>query len=214
MVPGARQGPGRQALTAPSRLSAELSRLSAACVEKDITLRELVSSMDPRDQALLTGLLSVCFLHPVPMPGVSLVFGCVIAVAGARMALGLGFWMPKGWLDRRLPGKAMGKVFAASGRLMRKLEKVIKPRGRFLSAHPWTQRANGLAVAVCGVLLAAPFPPGTNAPPAAALLLLSIGILEQDLAFLVLGYAAFLANLAFFGSIGVLGWSGVRILLG
>ena len=145
--------------------------------------------------------------------GLSTLCGLIIAVAGGRMALGLGPWVPQRWLGRALPGSQLGKVFAVGARLMRRCERVIKPRGLWLSAHPWTQRVSGCAIALCGLLLAAPAPPGTALPPAAAILLLSVGTLEEDLLFLAAGYVALALNILFFGAIAFLGWGGVRALL-
>jgi hypothetical protein len=197
----------------PARLSAELERLSHACREKSLTFGELLPGVAPRDQALLTAVLSVGFLHPIPLPGISAVGGLVIAAAGTRMARGLGPWVPERWRGRSLPARRLERVFAAGAALMRRCERVVKPRGRRLSAHPWTQRVNGGAIALCGLLLAAPAPPGTNFPPAAAILLLSVGTLEEDLLFLAAGYVALALNLALFGAIAWLGWSGVKAFL-
>ncbi|MCX5796773.1 MAG: exopolysaccharide biosynthesis protein [Elusimicrobia bacterium] len=201
-------GAARQA-----RLSTELDRLSAACRESSLTVGKLLPGLAPRDQALFTAILSVGFLHPIPLPGVSTVFGLVIASAGCRMALGLGPWIPQRWHNRHIPGHQMARVFAAGAALMRRCERVVKPRGLWLSAHPWTQRASGCAIAFCGLLLGAPLPPGTNFPPATAILLLSIGTAEEDLLFLAAGYLALAFNILFFGAILVLGWDGVKALL-
>jgi len=198
---------------APQRLSAELERLSAACREETVTLGGLLPGIAPRDQALLTAVLSVGFCHPIPLPGLSTVFGFIIVVAGVRMALGLGPWVPRRWRGRPLPARRLQKVFSAGASLMRKCERVIRPRGRWLSAHPWTQRANGGAIALCGLLLAVLGPPGTNFAPAAAILLLSIGMLESDLLFLAAGYAAVVLNILFFGALAWLGWGGIKALL-
>jgi hypothetical protein len=195
------------------RLSAELDRLCAVCREKSPTLGQLLPGIAPRDQALLTAVLSVCFCHPIPLPGLSTLCGLIITVAGGRMALGKGPWIPQRWHGRPLPGPRLAKVFAGGAALMRRCEKVIGPRGLWLSDQPWTQRLNGGAIAFCGLLLAAPAPPGTAMPPAVAILLLSIGTLERDLLFLAAGYAALALNIAFFGAIALLGWSGVKSLL-
>jgi hypothetical protein len=196
-----------------ARLSAELERLSALCGRKSLTVGELVPGSDPRDQAFLTAILSVGFLHPIPLPGLSIIFGLIIAAAGARMARGLGPWVPERWRDRLLPGRRLEKVFAVGAALMRRCERVVKPRGLWFFVRPWAQRVNGWAIAFCGLLLAAPAPPGTNFPPAVAILLLSVGTLEEDLLFLAAGYAALALNIIFFGAIVWLGWGGVRALL-
>jgi hypothetical protein len=173
----------------------------------------LLPGISPRDQALLTAVLSVAFCHPIPLPGLSTACGLIIAIAGCRMALGLGPWIPQRWRNRPLPGRRLAEVFAFGARIMRRCEWVIRPRGRWLSTHPWTQRASGGAIALCGLLLAAPAPPGTAMPPAIAVLLLSVGALEADVLFLASGYAALALNMVLFGAIARLGWGGVKAFL-
>jgi hypothetical protein len=151
-------------------------------------------------------------MHPIPLPGLSMIFGLIIAAAGLRMAQGSGPWVPERWKNRSLPGRRLEKIFAAGAAFLRRCERVLKPRGRWLTAHPWTQRVNGGAIAFCGLLLAAPAPPGTNFPPAFAILLLSVGTLEEDLLFLAAGYAALALNVLLFGAIAWLGWGGVKAL--
>lgn len=200
-------------MSAPPRLSSEFDRLATACRAGGVTLRALVPKQDARAHALVTVLFSVCFLHPIPMPGVSMVFGTIIAIAGLRMAARRGLWVPERWLDRPLPAAALAVVFSAGRRVALKLESVIKPRWAWLASHEHAVRFHGAAVAVCGFLLLIPLPPPTNFPPAAAALILAVGVLERDALVLAAGYLAFLLNLAFFGAIAVLGWQGAAALL-
>lgn len=200
-------------MSTPQRLSAEFARLAGVCRGGEVTLRSLLPVQDARAHALITVFLSICFLHPIPMPGVSTLFGSIIAVAGARMAARRGLWVPERWLDRPLPAKALAVVFHASHRVALKLERVLKPRWEWLASHEHAVRAHGCAVAVCGFLLLVPLPPPTNFPPATAALLLCLGLLERDAIVLAAGYLAFLLNLAFFAAIAVYGWQGVRALV-
>lgn len=195
------------------RLSAELLGLSARCGQETVTLRLLLPGLTPRDHGLCTLFISLCFLHPFPMVGISTILGAVIMIAGGRMAWGLGPWIPKRFLDRPLPGRLLAKVLSLAAQAMSKLERLTRPRGLIFARHAWVWRLNGMAVAACGLLIALPLPPPTNFPPALALLLLSIGILEEDSLFLGLGYLAFVLNVLLFGAIAVLGVSGVRALL-
>jgi len=204
MMPPAVQSP---------RLSSEFERLAALCRGGRVTFGELLPGLAPRDQALLTAVLSVGFCHPVPLPGLSTLCGLVMALAGGRMALGQGPWVPQRWRGRLLPARRLEKVFAAGARLMRKSEWLIKPRGVRLCAHPWAQRASGGAIALCGLLLAAPAPPGTAMPPAVAILLISVGTLESDVLFLAAGYAALALNIALFGAMWATAWRWGRFFL-
>lgn len=182
----------------------ELEEMAAFCRRGKPTFRGLLRGTTPRDHALLTLFLSLSFLHPFPMFGVSTVLGGAILVAGVRMSLGMGPWVPESWRDRTLPGPTMAKVFGFAAKAMKKLETVARPRGAWVE-HPWMWRLNGVAAAFCGLLIILPLPPPTNFPPALALLLLSIGILKSDALWLAAGYCALAANVAFFTAILVYG---------
>lgn len=201
-----------EARTLP-RLSAEFSRMAAHCAGEAVTFRTLLGDMTPRDQALLTLVLSAAFLHPVPMPGISTLFGIVIALCGARMCAGKGPWIPARWLDRALPAKGLRLVFSAFAKVLKRLESFIKPRGLWLASHPGMRRANGAALALMGFLIVVPLPPPTNFPPAIGGVFLSAGILEDDLLVIGLGWVAVVLNILVFGAIAVYGWEGVQAVL-
>jgi hypothetical protein len=178
--------------------------MAAFCRKGTPTFRGLLRGTTPRDHALLTLFLSLCFLHPFPMFGISTVLGAMIFLAGARMSLGMGPWVPKRWRDRPLPGETLAKVFGVAARGMRRLETVAHPRGAWVG-HPWVLRLNGAGTALCGLLIMVPLPPPTNFPPALALLLLSMGVLKSDALWLTAGYFALAANVAFFTALFVYG---------
>lgn len=194
------------------KMSEEFRRLAALCGGETVTLRALLGEMSPRDHALLTLMLSAAFLHPVPMPGVSQLFGLVILYAGSRMARGLGPRFPKRHLDRPLPARFFALVFGAFAKLTSFFEHWVRPRGKFLAAHPGTRRVNGVGLCLVGALILVPLPPPTNFPPALAGFALSAGIMEDDLLFVVLGWLLIALNFLIFGAIAVYGWDGVVAL--
>ncbi|MBI3297816.1 MAG: exopolysaccharide biosynthesis protein [Elusimicrobia bacterium] len=197
---------------ASPRPSEDFARLAADCAGETVTFRRLLGDMTPRDQALLTLMLSAAFLHPVPMPGISTLFGAVIALCGWRMSRGKGPWIPARWIDKPLPARFLRAVFGVFARLLGKLESVLRPRARFLAAHPALRRANGAGLMFVGFLILVPLPPPTNFPPAIAGFLLSAGILEDDLLFVALGWLAVALNAVIFGLIAVYGLDAIGLL--
>ena len=129
------------------------------------------------------------------------------------MALRRGIWFPEKWMNRPLPTRVLRKVFQSAEKWMKRAERWIKPRGAFLT-HPSIRTLNGLAIAFCGFLLALPLPPGTNFPPALAIVLLAAGTLEEDGLFLLLGYLAVAMNFVFFTLLPILGLQGIRAMGG
>jgi len=192
------------------RLSGELGQLANLCHGTSITLRLLTEAMGTRAEALLVFLLALPFLLPIPLVGLSIFFGVCIAIVGTRMALGKSLWFPKKWMDRPLSATLFHKIFDKGGKIVRWFEVWIKPRGHFFHRYSWIRNMNGFMIAICGFFLALPLPPGTNFPPAVAIVLLATGSLEEDGVFLGLGYIAFLLNLVFFGLLPFLGIQGVR----
>jgi hypothetical protein len=180
------------------RLSEEFHQLAEFCRHKDLTLKELVAHVGMRAHALITLVLSLPFLLFLPLPGLSVIFGVFILINGVQIATGKKLWFPGMFLKRKMSGATLAKHFLTASRLVKKLEKVVKPRGKFLARHPHLQILHGILLAICGFFLALPLPPGTNFPPALASALISIGVLEEDGVFIVLGYISFLLTIAFF----------------
>lgn len=195
------------------RLSAELADLAVLCDGERITLRILTSAMGTRGHALFSLFLTLPFLLPIPVPGLSIFFGLCIAIAGSRMAMLRPPWFPKRWMDKPLPAPFFRKTFQSGHLLMKKLEFWIKPRGKFFHRYDFVKVLNGILIAFCGALLALPLPPGTNFPPALAILFLSIGSLEEDGIFLIFGYIAFCLNVVFFTLLPFIGMQGIQALL-
>jgi len=194
------------------KLSDEFNRLSKLCEGNTVTLLTLLKSIRLRGHALLTLFLAFPFMLPIPVPGLSVLFGLMIMYAGIRIALGQKPWLPRKWLRRKLPASIFAKIFTAGEKVFRRFEWIIKPRGKFLHA-PWLQTLNGILICLAGFLLSLPLPPGTNFPPALVIVFLSIGMLEEDGLAIALGYISFVINIAFFAGISFLGIEGVKRLL-
>lgn len=192
------------------RLSTELARLAEASDRDGFTFEHLFEELGYRGHALLTLVMSFPFCTPIPLPGVGVIFGMVIFIAGIRIALGLGPWLPQVWLKRKLPGPLLAKAFRKAERVMKRVENLIKPRGAFLKSR-WMRPLTGMMLSTCGILLSLPLPPGTNFPPALPVVLLSIGLLEADGIVISLGYFAFAAAIAFFVMLFRLGIEGIKI---
>ena len=160
-----------------------------------MTLEVLFKAMGPQGQAVITLVLSLPFVFFIPLPGLSIVFGAVILLNGYRIARKKTLWLPQKYLHKKISGNHLAKSLRKTDRFLFWLEKYIRPRG---GSHPILEVANGWTLALCGFFLLLPLPPGTNFLPGLAATLLSIGILEEDLLFVLLGYIAFGANLLFF----------------
>lgn len=77
-------------------------------------------------------------------------------------------------------------------------------------------RINSMATVFGGVLLRTPFGliPFSNTAPAVVILLLTVGMIQRDGLFVLLGYAALVATLIYFSFLIYMAWLGGRALLG
>lgn len=179
--------------------SEELRELAGQFAERPVRLGEILETSQGRGYNLLLLLIALPFLTPIPVPGFSLPFGLVVAVIGARLALGQKPWLPQRLLTRELPPRLFAKLLQAASRVVRWLEYVLRPRLFWMNDHVVFRRAAGVLIALSGLFLLAPLPiPFTNSLPAATVLLLAAGALERDgLAFLG-GCGLFVLTTAYF----------------
>ena len=162
------------------RLSDEIKRLEEVCQKESICLEDLMKALGLRGHAFLTLFFAFPFLLPIPVPGLSILFGIVIAFIGFQMAIGKDPWVPTRWKKRPVSTKIILAVLKGAEKILSKLEKIVKPRGKFLHSMPWTKSVVGMMISICGLFLALPLPPGTNLPPGACVILMSLGYLEKD----------------------------------
>jgi hypothetical protein len=190
------------------RLSEEITDLIRSFTNRTVRLREVIEVLRGRAYTLLLLLLALPFCTPIPMPGVSLPFGLVIAVIGFRLALRQKPWLPQRLLDTQLPPKFFARLLEATRRLSRVLEVVLRPRWSYLLDAKWPHHGYGAIIFVCGLLLVVPLPiPFSNGLPAFTVVLLACAILERDGYCLGAGLLMFVLTLCFFG---VIFWGGAE----
>lgn len=187
-------------------VSQSLSELAAALPEEGFTLHELLERLGEQGLLLISILLVVPFLLPW-LPGGSTPFGLVVTLVGIGIMLNRVPWLPQ-WLSRRrFPAARLARVLHMGAQVFARIERVLRPRLMLLTERATVNRVNGAALALAGVLLAAPLPiPFTNTFPAWAVLFLAAGMLERDGYMLVAGYLALLVSLTYFGLVVLAPW--------
>lgn len=174
-------------------LSQELQRLvEQAAPDVPLTLNVLLAGTGGRGLFLVVILLSLPFITPIPLPGVSTVLGLVIGVLAVRLAMGLPPRLPKALGARSLDGRFTRRVLSGSVRILHFIEKLAKPRRSVWLAWPAVRFINALLVALMAFLLMLPFPPFppfTNSLPAYSIILLAASMMEADGVLIWAGYA-------------------------
>lgn len=190
-------------MTAPRKLSVELAELRAVSGERAVTLREVIYVLGGRAYTLLVLLLALPFVTPIPIPGLSTPFGLAIALIALRLAIGQRPWLPMKLQRKELPAGFFGRLFAVAEKVLRFLEKFLRPRLTFLTDTPHLRQLHAVLLLVAALALLLPLPiPLTNTFPAWTILLIAAGLLERDGGFVVAGYAVFAAGVLYFIFLG------------
>ena len=195
------------------RLSDELELIMREFDVETVTLGEVMQVLHGRGFVLLALLLSLPFITPLSLPGLSTPLGLIIALIGFRLSLGQKPRLPARLINRRLPPATFRRVFAVTRRVVLALETLLRPRLLWVTASARREQLHAISLVFCAVLLLLPLPvPFSNVIPAWAILLLAGGLLERDGAFILAGHVATLLALAFFAAIGILGVEVVEVI--
>jgi len=201
---------GRSFENAP--LGEQLAAIIDNLPEDKLTLGELLDVFGDEGLLLLTMLLTLVFLIPVSIPGVSTVFGAAILLVGISRLIGRPLWLPAKLKSRALPADKLRPGLARGMKWVQRLEKISRPhrmRG-FVDGH-LQSLFNNLAFILAALLLMVPFSfiPFSNTLPALALLFYAVGLIQRDGGAMLLGHLANLSTLIYFGVL--VGGGGVAI---
>jgi len=180
-------------------LGETLSRTLETIQGETVTLRDLMTAIGEQGLLVLCAIATLPFLIPVSIPGVSTVFGAAIVLLAAAITLNRLPWLPKRILDRPLETAKLLPALHKGVKLVSRLDAWLRPRLPALTIGPMA-RFNGLILGFAGLLLMAPFGliPFSNTAPAVAILLLTMGMLQRDGLFVVLGYAGTVLTVVYF----------------
>lgn len=198
-------------------LREQLASIIEALPDDGLSLGRLLETFGDEGLLLLTLLLTVVFLIPVSIPGVSTVFGAAILLIGVSRLLGRSLWLPARLRDRPLPAAKLRPALGAGLKWVTRLERISRPhRLPALADGPGAALANNLAFILAAVLLMAPFGfvPFSNTLPALALMAYAIGFIQRDGVAVLIGHAATLLTIVYFAILIGGGGAALRELFG
>lgn len=178
------------------RLSDELANWLSSDAEK--TLGDLVDLFGPRSFAVVFVLLLAVPALPLPTGGATHVFEVVaMLVALQLIANRHEIWLPERWRGLSVGGPSRQRFITALIGVMRRLERLSRPRLAFLFGHGASNVVFGVLVlgGSLGAFLAPPFS-FLDTLPALGVVLLSLGVLLEDFAIVVVGVCVGAAGVA------------------
>ena len=197
--PGTAYGPAGSA-SLRTQLEGVIERMPAGSV----SLGDLLRVIGDEGLLVLSILLTLVFLIPVSIPGVSTVFGAAILLVGLSRLSGRPLWVPAALAARQLPADRLRPALVAGMDWVRRLERISRPhRLPSLVDGRAQQLFNNLAFIFAALLLMAPFGfvPFSNTIPAIALLLYAVGFIQRDGVAVLLGHLATVGTVLYFGAL-------------
>jgi hypothetical protein len=151
------------------------------------TLASLIALFEEKSFAILFVVLLGVPALPLPTGGATHVFEILAVLLAAQLIAGRDhIWLPRRWRDLELAGPRQQRFITGLMKLIRRLERISKPRLRFLFEHRLSNIVFGVLV-ICGCLgafLAPPFT-GLDTLPALGVVLLSLSVLLEDALILI-----------------------------
>jgi hypothetical protein len=180
--------------------------------QEGMTVRAIIHSLGERGLLMACMLFSIPSLLPIPIPGMSIPQGLIIALIGLGIVMNRAPLLPERVLEYRLHQKNLHQIMEKGARLFRRIEKLSYPRLLPLTTG-WVHALNGIMLVVGALILGAPFPiPFSNVLPAYGILFLAFGTLQRDGWLVIAAYIMYLLTLAYVAAVFFFGFSWIQHL--
>jgi hypothetical protein len=171
----------------PEKVSDQIERWLAS--EGDKTLGGLIDMFEQKSFALIFILLLGVPALPLPTGGATHVFEIIAVLVALQLVAGRDkIWLPQRWRKIELgTGGGRTKFIRGLMKVIRWIERFSRPRFRFLFDHRASNAVFGLLV-IAGAVAAFLAPPftGLDTLPSLGVVLVSLGVLLEDFAVVVL----------------------------
>ncbi len=185
----------------PASLREELQDAIDKLPPDTVSLGSLLEQFQGNGLLMLTAMMTLVFLIPVSIPGVSTVFGAGILMVGVARLFQRPVWLPERIRSRPLLSERLRPALERGLVWVRRLEKISKS-GRLsgLVEGNVVGVINNLALILGAVLLMFPFGfiPFSNTLPGIALLCLAVGMMQRDGVAILLGHLGNVVTIVYF----------------
>lgn len=200
-------------------LSETLSEIAQSIEGESVTVRQLMALVGEQGLLLFCMFLTIPFLVPISIPGVSTVFGAVVILIAIGITLNRIPWLPSALIERPVSSQGLKQAMERGAQLLKRLDRIVKPRLTRLTTGALMNRLNGLVLLFGGILLIFPLGliPFSNTLPGWGILFLAAGMLQRDGLAILIGYVLMVATVIYFAvlALGALAaGAGMMSLLG
>ena len=166
-----------------------------------VTLMQIRDLIGQDGLLILTAFLTLVFMVPVSIPGVSTVFGFAILLIGISRLFDRNLWLPQRLASRKLSSEGIRSALTKGSKWLDRLDRVSRPNRMKWLVDGWLiTTVNNGALILGAILLMAPFGfvPFSNTLPGLALLFLAIGLLQRDGLCILLGHLLNIFTMIYF----------------
>ena len=122
--------------TKPTSLKNALLEIKDSSEHSTITLGSLIHQLGSKGFGVLLAILALPSALPIPAPGYSTPFGIAISLVALQIFAGRKtVWLPKQLHSIQFGRKLTNKMLTVATNFLNKIEKLIRPRYRFLKIY-------------------------------------------------------------------------------
>jgi hypothetical protein len=165
-----------------------------------VTLREIINVIGHEGMLVFCIFLTLPFMVPVSIPGISTLFGLAIGLIGLGVMTHRPPWLPDRLIRKKFPAHRLRLALEKGTIWIHRLERISRPSIPVLTHGSGMARINGLMLIAGALLLMAPFGliPFSNTLPGLAILFLATGVLQRDGRSVLLGYMTLVLTALYF----------------
>lgn len=143
-----------------------------------ISIADMMARLNDRAFGALMFIFAVPNAVPTP-PGTSLLLGAPLVFLSIQLAIGRSSpWLPRLIAGRSLLLSDFARIVARVAPVIARAERLMRPRLPLLATRPFDQLM-GITCLLLAVVIFLPIPLG-NMPPAVAICMFSLALLEKD----------------------------------
>jgi Uncharacterized ABC-type transport system, permease components len=174
------------------KLSAMLDQIARDESRERVSIADLLAIMGDRAFGALMLVFAAPNILPTP-PGTSAILGAPLVLLSLQVMLRQKAWLPRIISARSMTREDFAEIVARILPWLHRAEGLLKPRLQVL-ARPPAEQVVGFVCLVLALILALPIPLG-NILPALAISMFSLGILERDGVWILIGAATTVVSL-------------------